>query len=88
MSSIFSDVRVRFDTHPAHPSAVTAHLTGGTPDIARDLLAGRGFEPLDDHTMILASIDREEPYSAQQAAQELTGQGIAHRVSRPVLTIR
>jgi hypothetical protein len=81
MSSTSSDVHVRFDTHPAHTSAVTAHLTGGPLRSAHDLLTGRGFEPLDEHIMVLARIDHEEPYWANQAAQELTGQAIASEIT-------
>jgi hypothetical protein len=81
MSTTSPDVHIRFDTHPAHPSAVTAHLTGTLPDSAHDLLTGRGFESLDEHTMVLARIDHEEPYWAHQAAQELTDQGIATEIA-------
>ncbi|MCQ9179873.1 DUF317 domain-containing protein [Streptomyces sp. IBSBF 2953] len=81
MTGTTSDVRVRFDTHPAHTSAVTAHLTGGPLGTTHALLTSRGFEPLDEHTMVLARIDHEEPYWANQAAQELTGQGIASEIT-------
>ncbi|MGW0710509.1 hypothetical protein ACWD4G_31905 [Streptomyces sp. NPDC002643] len=54
------DAHVRLDTHPAHPSAVTATLTGSQHHIAQALLAAHGFENLDEHTMVLARIDSEE----------------------------
>ncbi|BBC38577.1 uncharacterized protein SGFS_098710 [Streptomyces graminofaciens] len=54
------DAHVRFDTHPAHTSAMTAALTGTHHRAAQALLAARGFENLDDHTMVLARINHEE----------------------------
>ncbi|UIX34359.1 DUF317 domain-containing protein [Streptomyces sp. GQFP] len=81
MSTTSPDLHVRFDTHPAHPSAVTAHLTGTLPDSAHALLTGQGFEPLDEHTMVLVRIDHEEPYWANQADQELTGQSITTEIT-------
>jgi hypothetical protein len=85
MPDAHHDVHVRFDTHPAHTSAVTAHLTGSAAGIARDLLASRGFECLDDHTLVLARIDHEEPYWASQSAQELTSQGISTEITPRLL---
>ncbi|MEU6227517.1 DUF317 domain-containing protein [Streptomyces sp. NPDC047042] len=84
MTGTTADVHVRFDTHPAHTSAVTAHLTGGTLGTTHALLTGRGFEPLDEHTMVLARIDHEEPYWANEAAQELAAQGIASDITPPL----
>ncbi|MEU3616831.1 DUF317 domain-containing protein [Streptomyces sp. NPDC006872] len=70
------DAHVRFDTHPAHSSAVTATLTGTHQRTAQALLAARGFETLDTHAMVLARIDHEEPHWADRAAQALNAQGI------------
>ncbi|NNN33075.1 hypothetical protein HLK59_22480 [Streptomyces sp. S3(2020)] len=81
MSAAASDARIRFDIHPAHPSAVTAHLTGTAPDTALGLLAGRGFEPLDGDILVLARIDHEEPYWAGTAAQKLADQGVAVEIT-------
>ncbi|MCW8379770.1 hypothetical protein [Streptomyces justiciae] len=81
MSATSPDVHVRFDTHPAHPSAVTAHLTGTLPNSAHALLVGRGFESLDEHTMVPVRIDHEEPYWAHQ---ELAGQGITPRLQEAI----
>ncbi|MFF3849650.1 DUF317 domain-containing protein [Streptomyces sp. NPDC002328] len=75
------DAHVRLDIHPAHPSAVTATLTGADHRTAQALLASRGFEPLDPHTMVLARIDHEEPYWAAQAAQAMTAEGITTEVT-------
>ncbi|MGI5457505.1 hypothetical protein ACQEWB_30935 [Streptomyces sp. CA-249302] len=55
-----TDAHVRLDAHPTHTSAVTAILTGTRQDLARPVLTAHGFETLDDHTLILARIDREE----------------------------
>ncbi|MEU6243998.1 hypothetical protein [Streptomyces sp. NPDC047024] len=75
------DTHVRLDTHPTHPSAVTATLTGTQQQLALALLTARGFEPFDDHTLVLARIDHEEPYWAEKAGQELTAEGIATEIT-------
>lgn len=74
-----TDAHVRLDAHPAHTSAVTAILTGTRQDLARPVLTAHGFETLDDHTLVLARIDREEPHWAETAARA-RAQGITtHR---------
>ncbi|NGO45118.1 DUF317 domain-containing protein [Streptomyces ureilyticus] len=75
------DAHVRLDTHPAHSSAVTATLTGTRHRTAHALLAARGFEAVDEHTLVLARIDHEEPYWAKKAAQALTGEGITTEIT-------
>ncbi|MFJ3620638.1 hypothetical protein ACIPSH_21135 [Streptomyces iakyrus] len=75
------DAHVRLDTHPTHPSAVTATLTGTRHRTAHALLATRGFETIDDHTLVLARIDYEEPYWAHKAAQTLIAEGITTEVT-------
>lgn len=70
------DAHVRLDIHPAHTSAVTATLTGTRHRTAHALLTARGFETVDEHTLVLARIDHEEPYWANKAAQALTAEGI------------
>lgn len=72
---------VRLDTHPTHPSAVIASLTGAQQDLARRLLIAGGFEALDDHTLVMARIDREEPYWANKTAQTLTAEGITTQIT-------
>ncbi|MEH0628491.1 hypothetical protein [Streptomyces stelliscabiei] len=72
MSDLPIDAHVRFDTHPAHTSVVTATLTGTHHRAAQALLAARGCENLDGHTMVLARIDHEEPYWAHQAPTPCT----------------
>ncbi|MFF7655755.1 hypothetical protein ACFZCY_39040 [Streptomyces sp. NPDC007983] len=59
------NAHVHFDTHPTHSSAATATLTGTRQDLAHGLLAAHGFEALDDHTLVMVRIDREEPYWAE-----------------------
>ncbi|MGW4197115.1 hypothetical protein [Streptomyces sp. NPDC005004] len=61
MSASPLDAHVRFDTHPLHTSAVTATVTGSQHTLARTLLTAHGFEPVDDRTLVMARIDREEP---------------------------
>ncbi|MFE4055200.1 DUF317 domain-containing protein [Streptomyces sp. NPDC059096] len=75
------DAQVRLDVHPAHSSALTATLTGAQHHIAHALLTARGFEAVDEHTLVLARIDHEEPYWAEQAAQELAGEGVAAEIT-------
>ncbi|WP_215449415.1 DUF317 domain-containing protein [Streptomyces sp. ATCC 21386] len=81
MSDHSIEAHARFDTHPAHTSAVTATLTGTHHRAARALLAARGFEPLDEHTMVLARIDHEEPYWAHQATHALHAEGITTEIT-------
>ncbi len=75
------NAHVRLDTHPRHSSAVTATLTGTRHDLARGLLTAHGFEALDDHILVMARIDREEPYWAEKAALALTGEGITPEIT-------
>ncbi|MEU9246949.1 DUF317 domain-containing protein [Streptomyces sp. NPDC048385] len=75
------DAHVRLDTHPAHSSAVTATLAGTRHRTAQALLAARGFEAVDEHTLVLARIDHEEPYWAENAAQALTAEGITTEIT-------
>ncbi|WP_414169072.1 DUF317 domain-containing protein [Streptoverticillium reticulum] len=81
MTAPVIDAHIRLDTHPSHSSAVTAHLTGTRHRTAHALLAARGFEPVDERTLVLARIDHEEPYWAEQAAQALAGEGITAEIT-------
>ncbi|WP_432194250.1 hypothetical protein [Streptomyces sp. bgisy027] len=74
------DAHVRLDVHPTHAIAVTATLTGTRQDLAHPLLTSRCFEALDDHTLVMARIDREESYWTDTAAQALTAQGITTQI--------
>ncbi|MFE3645871.1 DUF317 domain-containing protein [Streptomyces sp. NPDC059169] len=76
-----TDAHVRLDTHPIHPSAVTATVTGPRPHLARALLTARGFEAVNEHTLVMARIDHEEPYWAEKAAQAMTADGITTEIN-------
>lgn len=71
-----ADLHLRLDLLNGRPGAVTATLTGTPSHTVRALLALHGFEPLDDTTMVMARIDREEPYYADQAAHALRAEGV------------
>ncbi|WP_217549995.1 hypothetical protein [Streptomyces sp. GbtcB6] len=64
--------------------ALDAHVRFDTHP-ARTVLAARGFEPLGETTMVLARIDHEEPYGADQVARILTRESITvvHRHAFP-----
>ncbi|MBC2878046.1 MULTISPECIES: DUF317 domain-containing protein [Streptomyces] len=74
-------VHVRLGWHPEHPNAVTAATVGTDTYAARALLSVHGFRPTDDQTMILARIDREEPYYADQAAHALRKAGVTVEIT-------
>ncbi|WP_228039857.1 DUF317 domain-containing protein [Streptomyces chromofuscus] len=60
---------------------MTAILTGTRHRTAHALLTARGFEAADEHTLVLARIDHEEPYWAKKAAQALTAEGITTEIT-------
>ncbi|NEB09757.1 DUF317 domain-containing protein [Streptomyces coelicoflavus] len=72
-----ADLHIRLDLLHDRPSAVSATITGTATHTVRALLALHGFEPLDDTTMVMARIDREEAYYADQAAHALRAKGVA-----------
>ncbi|MGN9821559.1 DUF317 domain-containing protein [Streptomyces sp. SD11] len=75
------DAHVRLDTHPHHPSAVVATITGTARHIAQAHLSVRGFESVATDTLVMARIDREEPYWAERAAQALTAERITVEIT-------
>ncbi|MFE9686744.1 DUF317 domain-containing protein [Streptomyces sp. NPDC006285] len=75
------DAHVRLDTHPHHPSAVVATITGTARHIAQAHLSVRGFESVAPDTLVMARIDREEPYWAQQAAEALIAERITAEIT-------
>ncbi|MER5440849.1 DUF317 domain-containing protein [Streptomyces sp. NPDC002790] len=77
MPSPTADLHLRLDLLNGRPSAVTATMTGTPTHTVRALLALHGFVPLDDTMMVMARIDREEPYYADQAAHALRAEGVA-----------
>ncbi|NUS85358.1 MAG: DUF317 domain-containing protein [Streptomyces sp.] len=76
-----ADAHVRLDAHPTHTSAVTATITGPGQNLARALLTARGFEALNEDTLVMARIDHEEPYWADKAAQALTADGFTTEIT-------
>ncbi|CAL9366138.1 hypothetical protein SUDANB105_00766 [Streptomyces sp. enrichment culture] len=70
-----ADAHVRFTLHPAHHPGVIATTSGPTADAARSHLHGFGWRSTSPSTMVLARIDREEPYYAAKAAEQLQRYG-------------
>ncbi|MEN8655283.1 DUF317 domain-containing protein [Streptomyces sp. 21So2-11] len=75
------DAHVRLDNHPTHPSALTAALTGAQAHIAHLALEADGWSPVGENILVLARIDSEEPYWAQQAANALNAEGITTEIT-------
>ncbi|MGW6742866.1 DUF317 domain-containing protein [Streptomyces sp. NPDC055025] len=75
------DAHVRLDTHPTHPSAVTATLTGTQARIPHTALEAADWNVVAKNTLVLARIDHEEPYWAEKAAQQLTADGITVEIT-------
>ncbi|MEV7395235.1 DUF317 domain-containing protein [Streptomyces sp. NPDC091215] len=75
------DAHVHLDTHPTHPSAVTAVLTGSQAHVAHLGLEAAGWSVVADNVLALVRIDHEEPYWAAQAARILTGEGITVEIT-------
>lgn len=71
------EAHIRLARHPDHSSAVTATLAGpeSSRNLARTALSNRGFRWIDLKTLVLARIDHEEPYYADQAARALRDVG-------------
>ncbi|MGF0168540.1 DUF317 domain-containing protein [Streptomyces koyangensis] len=75
------DAHVRLATHPTHPSAVQAHLTGPQAHVASTALEAAGWSAAATNVLVLARIDHEEPYWAADAAQHLTAEGITVEIT-------
>ncbi|MER5202183.1 DUF317 domain-containing protein [Streptomyces sp. NPDC002825] len=75
------DAHVRLDTHPTHPSAVTATLTGPQAHIPHLGLEAADWHVVAENTLVLARIDHEEPYWAEKAAQQLAADGITVEIT-------
>ncbi|MEH0441553.1 DUF317 domain-containing protein [Streptomyces scabiei] len=75
------DAHVHLDTHPTHPSAVTAVLTGPQAHIAHLGLEAADWTVVADNVLVLVRIDHEEPYWAQDAAKHLTAEGITVEIT-------
>ncbi|MFI7352011.1 DUF317 domain-containing protein [Streptomyces sp. NPDC049936] len=70
------DAHVRLDTHPTHPSAVQAVVSGSQARIAIMALEAGGWSVTAPGVLVLARIDHEEPYWANDAATHLVAEGI------------
>ncbi|MER6274270.1 DUF317 domain-containing protein [Streptomyces sp900105755] len=75
------DAHVRLDTHPIHPSAVTAVLAGTQAHVAQLGLEAADWTAVADNVLVLVRIDREEPYWAKDAAKHLSAEGIAVEIT-------
>ncbi|MFF7947868.1 DUF317 domain-containing protein [Streptomyces griseorubiginosus] len=75
------DAHVRLDTHPTHPSAVTAVLTGSQTPVALIALEAADWSLAADNILVLARIDHEEPYWAEDAAKHLIAEGITVEIT-------
>ncbi|NEC13382.1 DUF317 domain-containing protein [Streptomyces sp. SID8014] len=79
------DAYVRLDTHPTHPSAVQAVLTGTQARVASMALEAAGWSAAATDVLVLARIDHEEPYWAADAAKRLTAEGITVEITPRLL---
>ncbi|MFE5518455.1 hypothetical protein ACFQ9Q_12125 [Streptomyces virginiae] len=70
-----ADAHVSFTLHPDHHPGVLATISGPTSDTARSHMHALGFQSTGPNTMVLARIDREEPYYAARSANELARYG-------------
>lgn len=75
------DAHVRLDTHPTHPSAVTAVLTGTQAHVAHLSLEAADWTVIADSVLVLVRIDQEEPYWAKDAAKHLSAGGITVEIT-------
>ncbi|MFC9926593.1 DUF317 domain-containing protein [Streptomyces sp. NPDC127190] len=75
------DAHVRLDTHPTHPSAVTAVLTGTQARVASMALEAAGWSVAATGVLVLARIDHEEPYWADYAARHLITEGMTVEIT-------
>ncbi|MER6461700.1 DUF317 domain-containing protein [Streptomyces sp. NPDC001228] len=75
------DAHVRLDTHPTHPSAVQAVLTGSQAHVALVALEAAEWSVAATNVLVLARIDHEEPHWARDAAEHLRTEGIAVEIT-------
>ncbi|CAL9460035.1 hypothetical protein [Streptomyces sp. enrichment culture] len=75
------DAHVRLDTHPTHPSAVQAVLTGSQAHVALMALEAACWSVAATGVLVLARIDHEEPYWAADTAKHLIAEGITVEVT-------
>lgn len=75
------DAHVRLDTHPTHPSAVTAVLTGSQAHVPHVGLEAADWTVVAKNVLVLVRIDHEEAYWAEKAAQHLMADGITVEIT-------
>ncbi|GAA3903809.1 DUF317 domain-containing protein [Streptomyces gulbargensis] len=75
-----ADAHVHFALHPDHHPAVIATTSGPTADAARSHLHDLGFRSTSPTTMVLARLDREEPYYTVRAAEQLRQLGFTNEI--------
>lgn len=75
------DAHVHLDTHPTHPTAVQAVLTGTQARVAAMALEAADWNLATTNVLVLARIDREEPYWADDAAKHLAAEGITVEIT-------
>lgn len=81
MSTPSVDAHVRLDTHPTHPSAVTATLIGTQAHIPHVGLEAADWHVTAKNLLVLARIDHEEPYWAEKAARQLRADNITVEIT-------
>ncbi|MET9373977.1 DUF317 domain-containing protein [Streptomyces sp. NPDC002992] len=75
-----AEAHVHFALHPDHHPAVITTTSGPTADAARSHLHDLGFRSTSPTTMVLARIDREEPYYSARAAEQLRQLGFTTEI--------
>ncbi|MEU2779736.1 hypothetical protein ABZ646_44680 [Streptomyces sp. NPDC007162] len=75
------DAHVRLETHPTHPSAVQAVLTGSQAHVALIALESAEWSVAATNVLVLARIDHEEPHWAKDAAERLRAEGITVEIT-------
>ncbi|MEU8617354.1 DUF317 domain-containing protein [Streptomyces sp. NPDC048623] len=76
-----ADAHTRFALHPDHHPGIIATTSGLTADAARSHLHDLGWRSTSPTTMVLARIDREEPYYASLSAQQLRCYGFTVEIT-------
>ncbi|MFE4664511.1 DUF317 domain-containing protein [Streptomyces sp. NPDC056716] len=81
MTTTSVDAHVVLDTHPDHPSAVTATITGTQTPIPHTGLEAADWIPVAENVLVLARIDGQEPYLAAGAARHLAADGVTVEIT-------
>ncbi|MFE5298101.1 DUF317 domain-containing protein [Streptomyces sp. NPDC056632] len=75
-----ADAHIHFALHPDHHPGVIATTSGPTADAARSHLHDLGWRSTSPTSMVLARIDREEPYYTTMAAELLQSHGFTTEI--------